>query len=274
MANTSDIEAEWASLPASSCPTKEPHLFETALSHPESNRYANILALEATRVRLSNNEYINANFVELIEDYKCIATQAPLPNTADNFWRMIMELDISVIVMLTRLQESGKAKANCYWPKASNSPFVSACTSFSVQLVREKQISQNTTLRTLEITENNTKKQVKHIHYMGWPDFGVPTSFREILKILKIVHDTPGIPLVHCSAGVGRAGTFLALLNFQKGQTNGMKLNVPEIIGTMRSQRAGAIQTKEQFQFIYNTINYEEKKTKKSALQLFFGRFF
>ena|SRR3990167_3447403 len=272
---SNNIDNEWSSLPTSPDPHREANLFETALSNSEYNRYANILALEETRVKLSNNEYINANFVEIVPQYKCIATQAPLPNCFDNFWRMILENEVNIIVMLTRLNEGGKLKANCYWPTEANLPVVSTDSEITVNFLQEVQVAPNTTVRHLEIVDKNIKKQVRHIHFTGWPDFGVPESFKEILKILEMVLESPGVPVVHCSAGVGRAGTFLALLNYQQLQKNEKKMSVSEIVGTMRSQRPGAVQTKDQFRFIYSVIHHSEKKSsKKSLLRRFLGRFF
>jgi protein tyrosine phosphatase len=262
--NTVDIELEWSQLEPSPNFITEPELFSVSLKNQINNRYPNILALESTRVRLSNNEYINANYVEILNNYRCIATQAPLPTTIDNFWRMIFENNIEIIIMLTKLIENQRAKATTYWPINEEKPYESNDYYLTVSLLSENSISKNIILREFEIVNHvGLKKRVKHLQFTGWPDFGVPDSYKEILFILEFVLETSGIPVVHCSAGVGRAGTFLTLLNYLKAQRDlNEKLKISQIISMMRSQRAGAVQTKEQFCFIYSVLQHQLRETR------------
>ena len=256
------MDLEWSQLPCSPSFQNDPELFTVALKNQINNRYPNILALESTRVRLSNNEYINANYVQIIDTYPCIATQAPLPTTVNNFWRMIYENNVEIIVMLTKLVENQRAKANTYWPTTHEKPYECDDSPLVINLISKNTISPNTILREFEIDNKGIKKYVKHIQYTGWPDFGVPDSYKEIISMIDFVLDTPGIPVVHCSAGVGRAGTFLTLLNYYKALRNNEKLKVSQIVSIMRNQRAGAVQTKEQFCFIYSVLQHQNRETR------------
>ena len=258
---------EWDELPQS--PFND-DLYKTSIENQHDNRYSDVLALESTRVNLSNYFYINANYIQISDNFRTIATQAPLPTTFENFWQMIIDNKTAVIVMLTKLTERNRQKADCYWPTSKSEPLY--FDNFSVHLSKEYSINENTHIRefiieiesendesdSMEDSGENTILNVKHIHFTGWPDFGVPESTEEIRIIAKIVLDSTGVPVVHCSAGIGRAGSFLAIVNyFYQHQNEEKKKSVFDIVSTMRNQRMGIVQTYEQYCFIYQTINDE-----------------
>ncbi|KAI1780647.1 hypothetical protein F4818DRAFT_396371 [Hypoxylon cercidicola] len=85
------------------------------------NRYKDILPFEHARVRLNREarnacDYINASHVQASRSYKrYIASQGPLPATFDDFWSVIWDQDVRVIVMLTAESEGGQLKCHPYW---------------------------------------------------------------------------------------------------------------------------------------------------------------
>lgn len=151
------------------------------------NRYPDILPREDTRVRLQHtgcegSDYINANYVF---EKQYIATQAPLYSTFADFWRMIWEQGACIIVMLTRLTENGVTKANIYWPAAIGEKI--AFGLLTVELLHETAFD-NIECRLVRISDGIEHRDVYHLHYTGWPDFGVPSSTKEIIDLVKVTN--------------------------------------------------------------------------------------
>lgn len=248
------------------------------------NRYQNVLPIEKTRVILEKSEgsdsdqddYINANYINRDEpddpelkkvgpQQQYICCQAPLTNTVADFWLMIWQENVPVIVMLTNLEEKSRVKADQYWPENKDQPEIAGKievtlaktfphTGFVVRqfMLRKKKHSH-------WLPEERT---VYQLHYTEWPDFGAPESTEEMTELLRELDirkkglDDPIV--VHCSAGIGRTGTFLAIhLTLQ--QVNASKsppeqLDVMKTVLSLRAQRHGMIQSKEQYKFVYATV--------------------
>lgn len=254
------------------------------------NRYKDVFAVEHSRVRLHGllgNDYINANHVKCDgrhasgkdageEAYIC--TQAPLPTTMEDFWRMVWEQRTGVIVMLTRLFEGGKRKADCYWPTEGEEIWFG---TFLVIGLRCK-VSEGVTVRTFRIVpfvdgKGVGSRDVFHLQYGGWNDMGVPSA-SGVLHLVKLANlckamvakrtrpgQTVGPTIVHCSAGIGRAGTFVAIdeaLRCVRAQLHGnawdavSKLNVPKIVMDLRLQRMSMVQTQDQYRFIHEVLRH------------------
>lgn len=151
------------------------------------NRYPDILPREDTRVRLQHtgcegSDYINANYVF---EKQYIATQAPLFSTFADFWRMVWEQGSCIIVMLTRLTENGNVKANVYWPTTLGEK--GTFGMLSVELIHETAFD-NIECRLFRISDGVEHRDVYHLHYTGWPDFGVPSSTKEIIDLVKVTN--------------------------------------------------------------------------------------
>lgn len=164
--------------------TREARLrdFSSALRWPSKNRYADILPFEHSRVRLrSPDNYINANF---ISGTRYIATQAPLPATMGDFWRMVWEQRCTVIVMLTRLTEAGRRKADAYWPPRAG--VRQEYGELSVVMEREEMDeAAHTHTRVLTLCEKSMCRTVHQLHYLGWPDFGVPDCADDVVALIE-----------------------------------------------------------------------------------------
>jgi len=174
-------------------------------------------------------------------------------STFQDFWRMIWEQGVSIIVMLTKLFEGGRTKAHMYWP---NNFF-----TFGELVVTklEEQEFKYFILRRFLLSKGDDAREVFQIHYNSWPDYGVPEStkgIRQLVDYVNTIRRQPDGPIVvHCSAGVGRTGSFIAihhsLTSLSKGDT---PPSILEIILQMRSERVGMVQTEKQYEFIYQAV--------------------
>eukprot|EP00731_Ephydatia_muelleri_P029842 Em0021g365a len=182
------------------------------------NRYTNILAYDHSRVKLSTidddpcSDYINACYIpghKLRRAY--IATQGPLPSTFDDFWRMVWEQNVHTVVMLTELVEKGRTKCHRYWPEPGEPHMYG---DINVEPVSEK-AKEDWTIRELNVSQEKASRTLHHLQYTSWPDHGVPdtaiTALNFVRAVRSYVKQDQGPVVVHCSAGVGRTGTFIAL---------------------------------------------------------------
>uniref|UniRef100_A0A669E0F9 protein-tyrosine-phosphatase n=1 Tax=Oreochromis niloticus TaxID=8128 RepID=A0A669E0F9_ORENI len=245
-----------------------------AAYNQEKNRYGDVLCLDQTRVLLflsQRSDYINASFMDGYKQKNAyIGTQGPLDRTYGDFWRMVWEQNVLVIVMTTRTDEGSRRKCGQYWPLEEGGQEVYGHIAVVNQRVDRHTHYNHTTLE-LHNTETCEQRQVSHFQYLSWPDYGVPTSAVTLIDFLGAVKrqqrkmvkalgsQWTGHPLgppmvVHCSAGIGRTGTFCALdICLSQLQDVG-SLNVCQTVRRMRTQRAFSIQTPDQYYFCYNAI--------------------
>ncbi|KAM3920260.1 uncharacterized protein RB166_014648 [Leptodactylus fuscus] len=227
----------------------------------DKNRYTNVLPYDFSRVELSTRggdptqDYINANYIPGYSfKREFIAAQGPLPKTVSDFWRMVWDKDVKAIVMLTKCIELGKVKCEEYWPKRSPKTY----GNFSVSMTDEN-ILPDWTTRDFTIVNIETKqsKQVRHFHFTAWPDHGVPKTTSDLIRFRNLVReyttscyslDSP--ILVHCSAGVGRTGTFIALDRIIKQIELEDRIDVYSIVSDIRQHRVLMVQTESQYIFL------------------------
>jgi len=240
----------------------------------KKNRYNNILPKEDTRVRLSplpgieGSDYINANrLTDGFTNY--VSCQAPLSSTFGDFWRMVWEQDVSVIVMLTKIHENGQSKADKYWPTEIGEVQTFPLVSVTLINVYQSDQSAHIDIRVLSLKSSEKERIVVQLHFLGWPDFGVPedsTGIRQLVNLTNFYRKygkslgLDGPIIVHCSAGVGRSGAFIAIHQLlEQFSEFGVlpQLAVYNAVNLMRTQRDGMVQTKEQYSFIYKAIQDE-----------------
>ncbi|XP_029995266.1 tyrosine-protein phosphatase non-receptor type 22 isoform X2 [Sphaeramia orbicularis] len=264
-----NIAGEFARLKSQSTRYRTDKTFPTKTAEKQENmkknRYKDIVPFDHSRVKLTfttsknDTDYINASFIKGMSGSRAyIATQGPLPHTVIDFLRMIWEYDMKVIVMACREFEMGKKKCECYWPQKQEQPFV--CEPFSVYCDSEENKGDYLT-RTLRITYRNCSRTLKQLHYVNWPDHGVPDSIPPILDMLQEMrsyqaHDD--VPIcIHCSAGCGRTGALCVIdytWNLLKKQMIPPDFSIFDLVQNMRTQRPSVVQTKEQYELVYRTI--------------------
>ncbi|KAF4078630.1 hypothetical protein AMELA_G00201110 [Ameiurus melas] len=233
----------------------------------KKNRYKDIVPFDHSRVKLSlftsknDTDYINANFIRGVwGPTEYIATQGPLPHTILDFWRMLWEYNVQVIVMACREFEMGRKKCERYWPETMVDVFV--CDPFKIYCESEEN-KGDYLIRILKVTFNNSSRTLKQLHYMNWPDHGVPDTIPPILEMLqdmRVFQEQDDAPIcIHCSAGCGRTGALCAIdytWNLLKKQMIPEDFSIYNLVQDMRTQRPSIVQTKEQYELVYRTIQF------------------
>ncbi|XP_065939417.1 receptor-type tyrosine-protein phosphatase epsilon isoform X2 [Magallana gigas] len=226
------------------------------------NRFKTTFPYDHSRVILEsteNGDYINANFIKnAYGETAYIASQGPRANTVVDFWQMVWQENVSVIAMVTNLMEGATVKCERYWPEIDGSKITKG--KFSIHLVSTKTYAYFA-IHQLKVANNQIKKSrlITHLQYTGWPDHGTPSPL-ELLAyhryVSLAVEKRPESKLVvHCSAGIGRTGTFIALDALQaQGERDG-RINIVEFVHTMREDRMNMIQNANQFRFLYYVLH-------------------
>ncbi|XP_072509273.1 tyrosine-protein phosphatase non-receptor type 12 isoform X2 [Notamacropus eugenii] len=244
-------------------------IYPTATGEKEENvkknRYKDILPFDHSRVKLTlktpsqDSDYINANFIKGVYGPKAyVATQGPLANTVIDFWRMIWEYNVVIIVMACREFEMGRKKCERYWPLYGEDSLTFAPFQISCEA---EQARTDYYIRTLLLEFQNESRRLYQFHYVNWPDHDVPSSFDSILDMISLMREYQeheDVPIcIHCSAGCGRTGAICAIdytWNLLKAGKIPEEFNVFNLIQEMRTQRHSAVQTKEQYELVHRAI--------------------
>ncbi|XP_046716059.1 receptor-type tyrosine-protein phosphatase beta isoform X1 [Silurus meridionalis] len=229
-----------------------------AMENKGKNRYNNVLPYDSSRVKLSihgspTDDYINANYISGYNSKKeYIAAQGPLPATVNEFWRMIWEKNAHTIVMLTKCYEQGRVKCEKYWP-AENKPYNNILVTTTSEIELEDWTIRDFRIKNVKTAET---RDVRQFHFTAWPDHGVPETTEVLINFRHLVREhmdnfsrnAPAV--VHCSAGVGRTGTLIALdhLIFQIERES--MVDIYGIIYNMRMHRPLMVQTEDQYVFL------------------------
>ncbi|XP_032092847.1 receptor-type tyrosine-protein phosphatase H isoform X2 [Thamnophis elegans] len=187
-----------------------------------------------------------------------IAAQGPTPTTLHDFWRMIWEQRITTIVMLTNCVENGRVKCEHYWPLD-----YTPCTydDITVSVITETILS-DWTIRDFCIKRiiMSEVRHARHYHYTSWPDHGVPQTTDTILHFRDLVREDldkmkdNGPVLVHCSAGVGRTGTFISLDSLLCQAEDQGEIGVFSFVEELRRNRPLMIQNEDQYVFLHQCL--------------------
>ncbi|XP_060629306.2 receptor-type tyrosine-protein phosphatase F isoform X8 [Anolis sagrei] len=225
------------------------------------NRLVNIMPYELTRVCLQpirgveGSDYINASFVDGYRQQKAyVATQGPLAETTEDFWRMLWEHNSTIVVMLTKLREMGREKCHQYWPAERSARY----QYFVVDPMAEYNMPQYI-LREFKVTDarDGQSRTIRQFQFTDWPEQGVPKTGEGFIDFIGQVHKTKeqfgqdGPITVHCSAGVGRTGVFITLsIVLERMRYEGV-VDMFQTVKTLRTQRPAMVQTEDQYQLCY-----------------------
>lgn len=230
-------------------PDKEPRIDECrralTSSNQSKNRYLNILPIDESRVLLEGDVYINASFLDLTCGEKMIACQGPLSNTIYDFWSMIIQYDIKVILMVTPLIENGKMKCVKYWPDVCMTDVVTKNdVTIQIKNVHSRNVFENLIVTELEIIKNSKVQKVTHLYYFGWKDMSDTDleEFEYLIAITKSLLSPNQIFVCHCSAGVGRTGVIATIFRCCLS-----KESILDAILVLRKSRQGLVQNIEQY---------------------------
>uniref|UniRef100_A0A674EMC8 protein-tyrosine-phosphatase n=2 Tax=Salmo trutta TaxID=8032 RepID=A0A674EMC8_SALTR len=256
---TSRLNSEYQKIPPNFVNPAELDIPGRALK----DRYKTILPNPETRVCLRNpaaeeggtERYINANYIKGYNGAPSayIATQGPMLNTVHDFWEMVWQEGSATVVMITKLKEKNE-KCELYWPEKDGSY---GRFEVRVSIVKE---CDGYTIRDMIIQVGSENRQVRHYWYSTWPDHQTPDCTGPLLRLVVDVDEhrqsipSPGPTIVHCSAGIGRTGCFIASSIGCLQLLHTSKADVLGIVCKLRLDRGGMIQTSEQYQFLYLTL--------------------
>ncbi|KAI8987069.1 protein-tyrosine phosphatase-like protein [Pilobolus umbonatus] len=250
--------------------------FEIAKANMSKNRYSNIIPYDNNIVPLKDktlgeNEYINASFIRLptLSTPKYITTQGPTNYTLIDFWRLVTEYEVPVIVCLTAEYDQGHEKCARYWAE-DREERTWRMGDIAVKIVCEsetKHRQSDSIVRQLLVEFYNTQSETKirshrvtQLQFLGWPDHGVPETTDQVLSLVRLsreYHKVDKPVLVHCSAGCGRTGTFCtidAMEDFLQMLPNTDEDPVIRLVNEYRKQRTTMVQSQSQYSFCYRAI--------------------
>uniref|UniRef100_A0A672SFC3 protein-tyrosine-phosphatase n=1 Tax=Sinocyclocheilus grahami TaxID=75366 RepID=A0A672SFC3_SINGR len=213
------------------------------------NRLVNIMPYETTRVclqpirGLEGSDYINASFIDGYRQQRAyIATQGPLAETTEDFWRTLWEHNSTIVVMLTKLREMGREKCHQYWPAERSARY----QYFVVDPMAEYNMPQYI-LREFKVTDarDGQSRTVRQFQFTDWPEQGVPKSGEGFIDFIGQVHKTKE------HAGVGRTGVFITLSIVLERMRYEGAVDIFQTVKMLRTQRPAMVQTEDEYQFSY-----------------------
>lgn len=237
--------------------------FAELTENRRKNRYTNILPYDATRVKLLIDEddeigsdYINASYIKGYSgNTEYIATQGPLPTTCRDFWKMVIQENVSIIVMVTQFVEDNKEKCYKYFP--NNHETMTIGDDMEVKCTMELHFGTYC-VRSIQVKRDSTQITVTHMQYLDWPDFNVPKGTGTMLQFCHQLRERlkieGGYVIVHCSAGVGRTGTLIATDILVQNINAGKNIDIFNTVLELRRQRMIMVQAQKQYVYIHNLI--------------------
>uniref|UniRef100_A0A8C2L3U8 protein-tyrosine-phosphatase n=1 Tax=Cyprinus carpio TaxID=7962 RepID=A0A8C2L3U8_CYPCA len=238
------------------------------------NRYKTILPNTHSRVCLQAKEegdflstYINANYLKGYgeKEKAYIATQGPTVNTVGDFWKMVWQERCPIIVMITNIEEKNE-KCTEYWPEDSV-----ICEGIEITV---KQVIQadDYSLRIFTVKSEGEERTLRQYWYTSWPDQKTPDKAPPLLELVKEVEEArkqaplnSGPVIVHCSAGIGRTGCFIATSILCQQLNNEGVVDILKTTSQLRLDRGGMIQTAEQYQFVHHVLSLYERLLRKTS---------
>ncbi|XP_052763016.1 receptor-type tyrosine-protein phosphatase kappa-like [Mya arenaria] len=241
----------------------KPYVESQKRENMTKNRYKGIYPYDDSRVKVTGSggsDYINASFIDGYKKPKqYIATLGPMSQQLDDFslfWKMIWQQRVEKVVMVTNLIEHGSPKCEQYWPNPGASRMYG---EIKVESRSEDEYAEFTR-RALTMTMGTEERTLHHLHFTCWPDKAIPDDVTAMIEFRQRVQSTPstlnGPTVVHCSAGVGRTGTYIALDILTKEGEAERAIDIAGCVHKMRLNRPNMVQTVEQYQFLHTAVVY------------------
>ncbi|KAL5015070.1 hypothetical protein ScPMuIL_009340 [Solemya velum] len=216
--------------------------------------------LRAINGRQRHSDYINANYIDGYKKPRAyIATQGPLPQTFADFWRMVWEQNCVIVVMITNLVERGRRKCDMYWPEEGTQVYGTVSVKHLNTFSRAHYTVRMFSLKNLKMKKKHSSERIVYqYHYTEWPDHGVPDFTLPVLKFVRksAFANPPGAGpiVVHCSAGVGRTGTYTLIDSMIESMNDIGTINVPSFLLHIRQNRNFLVQTEEQYMLVHDAL--------------------
>lgn len=240
----------------------------SSMMHIDKNRYTDIIAPDTTRAKILSPldnpldpGYINANWVDIGDGERMIACQGPLNSTIPDFWRMVWQNEVGLVVMLTQLVERGREKCARYWPLPGETAEYGVWGErMSVTTRSVEMVGRGIALTKIELSYSPNPgvevqtRVVNHLLFKSWPDQGI-ASVEEVRLLVGLVVSLMGAGstssnlVCHCSAGVGRTGVLVAIIRCLATGEHPI-----EAVKSLRKERHGMVQTVQQFRFIVEVL--------------------
>ncbi|XP_071953144.1 receptor-type tyrosine-protein phosphatase epsilon-like [Antedon mediterranea] len=251
------LKIEWKSFP-------ENLIHPATVAHQEcnlkKNRYRNVVPYDHSRIILNTRpgegarkDYINACYISGYKDQQqFIAAQGPNATTLNDFWKLIWQENVHMIIMLTNLIEVGKRKCVQYWPDQFSTMYDSVAATF----INAVELS-NYDIRTFNVYKaNSPKRKVHQLQFKGWPDKYVPQNSQDVCQLIREIKTlyTEGPILVHCSAGAGRTGAFMTIWSMLEMAKEEQCVDIYNYVKEMRERRPNMVQTGDQYIFVYEAV--------------------
>nr|XP_014353134.1 PREDICTED: tyrosine-protein phosphatase non-receptor type 23 [Latimeria chalumnae] len=263
--SVTDLDYRWKDL--QDAQEKDARQFSIAIArcYTMKNRHQDIMPFDKNRIVLQSgkDDYINASIIEDLSSYcpRIIATQAPLVGTASDFWLMIYEQKVSLIVMLVSEQEVEKQKVIRYFPTERGQQMMHGPITLILTSVKVTQTHLERMI-TLQYRDQSLKRTIVHLQFTSWPELGLPDSKSNLVRFVQEVnghyfHQRPlHMPVVvHCSSGVGRTGAFcLVYAAMQEVEAGNGIPDLALLVRKMRQQRKHMLQEKLHLKFCYETV--------------------
>lgn len=267
--NKDRLNKEWEALKTYEA---EPNSTETGKleKNMRKNRYSDVLPYDLNRVLLketasaTGTDYINASYIRDHDpkNPSYIATQGPLLQTVPDFWQMVWEQGVVVIVNLTKLSDLGLPQCHRYWPEEQQ-PIVTY-RIYEVHLVSEHIWCEDYLVRSfyLKNLQTSETRTVTQFHFLSWPDLNVPSTPKPLLefrrKVNKCFRGRASPVVVHCSGGVGRTGTYILIdMVLNKMMRGAKEIDIAATVEHLRDQRPSMVKTKAQFEFALTAVAEE-----------------
>ena len=236
----------------------------------QKDRYSDIKSYSHNIIKINKGlGYINASPINIINSKYFISTQGPKEETIEDFWTMVWEHNCNVIIMLCNEKEGGREKCAKYWDE-------NKVKQFNKIKIKKEEQKNNYIVRTIKLFNKgeNKERTVYQVHFIGWPDHGVPNTqdgkiFDIFIEIIELVDKKRGNEpiVVHCSAGVGRTGTFISMYFLEKEikkqiieKFEIINFNIFNLVRKLKEMRLYLVQTESQYRFIYEFVKHLLKK--------------